>query len=316
MTIFGRGTHFFLHKRKKMSNFAAELCTYLNFRNKSLTMRKISYLLSFALMTLLASCSAHEKVPYVVDAETIPAEALAQLNTLSEPILAPGDLLNIEVTSSNMADVVPFNKGYYITEQGQIQRTSSQTNMSNQADASTDYYLVNSDGTIDFPIIGRIKAAGVTKLELAQYISDAIYPKYVREQPKVEVRLMNFRVVVCGAVKSPGIYQSRNERMNFFEALALAGDLDIRGDRENILLYRTNADGSRELHRLNIHEKDFLLSPYFVLQQNDVIYVTPNKSLANTAWQLNPGVSATITMVGGVSSLASLVIGIINLTKD
>ena len=315
MTIFGRGTHFFLHKRKKMSNFAAELCTYLNFRNKSLTMRKISYLLSFALMTLLASCSAHEKVPYVVDAETIPAEALAQLNTLSEPILAPGDLLNIEVTSSNMADVVPFNKGYYITEQGQIQRTSSQTNMSNQADASTDYYLVNS-GSIDFPIIGRIKAAGVTKLELAQYISDAIYPKYVREQPKVEVRLMNFRVVVCGAVKSPGIYQSRNERMNFFEALALAGDLDIRGDRENILLYRTNADGSRELHRLNIHEKDFLLSPYFVLQQNDVIYVTPNKSLANTAWQLNPGVSATITMVGGVSSLASLVIGIINLTKD
>ena len=288
------------------------------FSQKSLLiMKKISYFLPFALIALLASCHAHEKVPYVVDAENIPAEALAQLNTVADPIIAPGDLLNIEVTSANMADVVPFNKGLYITEQGIIQRvTVSQSNYSTNLDVSTDYYLVNSDGTIDFPILGRVQAAGITKLELSNNLTNAIYPKYVREQPKVEVRLMNFRVVVCCAVRSPGIYQSRNERMNFFEALAMAGDMDIRGDRENIILYRTNSDGTREVHRINIHEKDFLLSPYFILQQNDVIYVTPNKSLANTAWQLNPGVSATITMIGGISSLASLVIGIINLTKD
>ena len=103
--------------------------------------------------------------------------------------------------------------------------------------------------------------------------------------------------------------------MNFFEAIALAGDLNIKGDRENILLFRTNADGSREVHKLNIHDRDFLLSPYFNLQQNDIIYVTPNSSMASTAWAMNPGVSATLTYIGGISSLASLVIGIVNLTK-
>jgi polysaccharide export outer membrane protein len=119
-----------------------------------------------------------------------------------------------------------------------------------------------------------------------------------------------------GAVRNPGMYVSKNERLNFLEAIALAGDLDIKGERENILLYRTNADGTREVHRLNINDKNFLLSPYFNLQQNDLIYVVPNKSLANTSWQMNPSISAAITVVGGLSSIASLVIGIVNLAKD
>lgn len=274
-------------------------------------------LLFAAAVALLSSCSASKKVPYIANAEVIPAEVLAQSNVITDPVLMPGDLLNIEVTASDWQSVVPFNKGLYITEQGVISRVmSSSTNYNTNLDVSTDYYLINQDGTITFPILGEIKAAGLTKLELAQEIIDAIYPQYIKEKPKVEVRLMNFRVVVTGAVKNPGIYQSHNERMNFFEAVALAGDLDIKGDRENILLYRTNSDGSREVHKLDIHDKDFLLSPYFTLQQNDIIYVAPNKSMAANAWQLNPGVTATITFVGGISSLASLVIGIVNLTKN
>lgn len=279
---------------------------------------KILYrgLISLALVAL-ASCSASKKVPYIVDAEAIPADVLAQSSHVNDPTLAPGDLLNIEVTSTDMQAVVPFNKGMYILENGTIGRASiSSNNYSQNLDVSTDYYLINQDGTIDFPILGTIKASGKTKLELSQELTDAIYPQYVKEKPKVEIRLMNFRVVVTGAVKHPGIYQSHNERMNFFEAIALAGDLDIKGDRENILLYRTNSDGTREVHKINIHDRNFLLSPYFGLQQNDIIYVAPNSSMAANAWQLNPGVSATITFVGGISSLASLIIGIINLTKD
>ena len=150
---------------------------------------------------------------------------------------------------------------------------------------------------------------------MAEEITDAIYPKYLTEKPVVDVRLMNFRVTVAGAVKSPGMYQSRNERMTFLEAIAMAGDLDIKGDRERIYLYRTNPDGTREVHRLNINDRNFLMSPYFQLQQNDVIYVEPNKSMRQGAWQLNPAVTATITIVGGLSSVASLVIGIVNLSK-
>ena len=104
--------------------------------------------------------------------------------------------------------------------------------------------------------------------------------------------------------------------MNFLEAISMAGDLDIKGDRENILLYRINPDGSREVHKLNIHDKNFLLSPYYTLQQNDYIYVVPNKSMRQGAWQMNPAVTATISVVGGISSLASLIIGILNLSKD
>lgn len=264
----------------------------------------------------LASCTASKKVPYIVDAQVIPQEVLSGVNTVSDPVLVAGDLLNIDVTASDMQAVVPFNKGMYMTENGTIARVmQSTTSYNNNLDVSTDYYLVNQDGTIDFPILGKIKAAGMTKLELADEITDGIYPKFIKERPKVEVRLMNFRVVVTGAVKNPGIYQSHNERMNFFEAVALAGDLDIKGDRENILLYRTNSDGTREVHKLDIHDKNFLLSPYFTLQQNDVIYVAPNKSMAGNAWQLSPAVQATLTYIGGLSSLASLVIGIVNLTQ-
>lgn len=264
----------------------------------------------------LAGCKVSEKVPYLVDAETLTTEVLSQNNQLTDPVFSPGDLLNIEVTAPDMTAVVPFNKGMYITESGIISRViSSTTTLGDNLDVSTDYYLINQDGTINFPILGSIKAAGMTKLELAQEITDAIYPQYLKERPKVEVRLMNFRVVVTGAVRQPGIYKSHNERMNFFEAVALAGDLDIKGDRENILLYRTNSDGTREVHKINIHDKDFLLSPYFALQQNDIIYVAPNKSMAANAWQLSPAVQATFTFVGGISSLASLIVGIVNLSK-
>ncbi|MDE6611485.1 MAG: polysaccharide biosynthesis/export family protein [Muribaculaceae bacterium] len=267
---------------------------------------------------LTASCSAPKKVPYLLDAETIPSEVLAQSQNVPDPVITVGDLLNIDVSGINMNVMAPFNKGRYIDTEGKIGNFSrSNTNTGNSGlEVSTEYYLVNSDGCIDFPIIGKIEVAGLTKSEVATKIRDLIYPKYVTEKPTVDIRLMNFRVTVAGAVKSPGVYQSKNERMTFLEAIAMAGDLDIKGDRENILLYRTNADGTREVHRLNLHDSNFLLSPYYNLQQNDFIYVTPNSSMRQGAWQMNPAVTATITIVGGMSSLASLVIGIINLSRS
>lgn len=266
---------------------------------------------------LTTACSAPKKVPYLVEAETIPAEVLSQIPPLTDPVISVGDLLNIEITGSNMSAVAPFNRGRYIDNEGKINsltRTNN-TGSSNGLESSTDYYLVNAEGNIEFPIVGTIHVAGLSKNAVAKEISDAIYPKYLTEKPSVDIRLMNFRVTVAGAVKSPGVYQSKNERMTFLEAISMAGDLDIKGDRENILLYRVNPDGTREVHRLNLHDKNFLLSPYYTLQQNDFIYVEPNNSMRQGAWQLNPAVTATITVVGGLSSVASLVIGIVNLSK-
>ena len=266
---------------------------------------------------LMASCSTPKKVPYLLEAENIPAEILTHSQSIPDPIITVGDLLNIDVSGVNMNALAPFNKGRYIDPEGKIGNLSrNNTNTgSSGLEVSTDYYLVNSDGCIDFPIIGKIKVAGMTKSEVTTTLCDLMYPKYVTEKPTIDIRLMNFRVTVAGAVKQPGVYQSKNERMTFLEALAMAGDMDIKGDRENILLYRTNADGTREVHRLNLHDRNFLLSPYYNLQQNDFIYVTPNSSMRQGAWQMNPAVTATITIVGGMSSLASLVIGIINLSR-
>lgn len=274
--------------------------------------------LSGVLMLALAACSSPKKVPYFEGAETIPAELLANSQSMASPVIVPGDLLNIDVSSINMPAVAPFNKGRFVNEQGEIvamPRNNSNTTGSS-AESYTEYYLVNDNGDIEFPVIGKIHVGGLTKNEVAEEIVNAIYPKYVNDRPTVDIRLMNFRVTVAGAVRSPGVYQSRNERMTFLEAISMAGDLDIKGDRENILLYRTNADGTREVHRLNIHDKNFLMSPYFTLQQNDFIYVEPNGSMRQNAWQLNPAVGATITIVGGLSSVASLIIGIVNLTKN
>lgn len=265
---------------------------------------------------LLTGCSAPKKVPYLVDAETIPRESLAAVSTVKDPIFVQGDLLNICIYASDPTAVAQFNKGQYLTPEGAISKTSNNTNTAGTNTTSlTDYYLVDAEGNIDYPIIGRIHIAGKTKEQLAREIKDAIYPRYIKIEPTIDIRLMNFRVTILGQVKSPGVYQSDNERMNILEALAKAGDLDIRGDRENVLLYRTNADGTREVHRLNLHDKSLLLSPYFNLQQNDFIYITPNRSAAASAWQMHQGWTTAISVVSGLASIAALVIGIINLNK-
>lgn len=264
----------------------------------------------------LTSCSkAYQKVPYMVDAETIPTEVLSQVKTSTDPVIMSKDLLNIEVTGTDMVAVSSFNKGKYVTNDGTISQSSNNNLNNSNYDKSTQYYLVDANGEIDFPIVGKLYVAGKTKSEIAEIIQEAIYPKYTKEKPMVDVRLMNFRVTVIGAVKNPGVVESKNEHLNFLEAIAMAGDLDIKGERENIMLIRTNTDGQREIHRLNLNDKNILVSPYFNLQQNDVIYVQPNESAAQSAWQLNPAVSATITIVGGISSVASLIIGIVNLSK-
>ena len=262
----------------------------------------------------LVSCASTKEVPYIVDAETIPAEVLATVASVPEATIMPGDLLNIDISAVNMSAVAPFNKGTYVNLEGQIVEKNRST-VGAEAEASTQYYLVDKNGDIDFPIVGRLHVGGMNKAAIESLIQGELYPKYLKETPSVDIRLMNFKVTVLGAVKSPGIVEATNERLNLFEALALAGDTDIKGRRDNVKLIRTKNDGSKEIILLNLNDKNLLLSPYFNLQQNDIIYVSPNSSLAQSSWQMNPAVSATITVVAGLSSVASLVIGIINLNK-
>jgi len=283
-------------------------------------MKIFSKILAFAATSvMLASCSSTPKeVPYFVDAETIPESMLAQINPYVEPFFIPGDLLDIQVTANNMKSVMSFNKGVYVDEKGEVANTMM--NRGNTGNSSTNsyayYYLVDADGCIDFPIVGKIKVGGMKKAQVVEAITNKLMPKYITEKPTIDVRLVNFRVVCLGAFGSPGIIQSDNEHLNVVEAVAKAGDLNIKGRRDNIMLIRTHADGHRTITRLNINDKSILYSPYYNLCQNDILYVEPNKYMAEGSWELTKKYTVAMTLFSGVTSITALVFSILNYTKN
>ena len=266
-------------------------------------------ILSAVLISLaLTACHAPKTVTYIPDAEALTAEQLATVNPLTEPVFMPGDLVYIEITASSYESVAMFNKGKSMSQDGNIQNNNTNNN-----DPAIRYYLIDANGNIDFPLIGTLHLGGLKKSEVINNLSEAIYPKYIKEKPTIDVRIMNFSVTVVGQVKSPGIVKSDNERLNIFEAIAKAGDLDIRGERETVKIVRTNFDGTREVAVVDLHDKNILTSPYYTLQQNDIIYVTPNRSAAQGAWQIPNAIGVTSTIVGGVSGIVALILTIVNM---
>ena len=258
--------------------------------------------LAIAIIALaFASCRAPQNVTYMDDAELMSKAELATINPLTEPTYKPGDLLNIDVTASTYEAVEVFNKGRYINYEGVIKEV--------EAGLKADYI----NGDIDFPLIGKIHVGGLSRTEVIEIIATSIYPKYIKEMPTVDVRLMNFSVTLIGAVNGVGVVTSDNERMTIFEALAKSGDLNLRGERESVKILRTFADGTREIAVLDLHDKSILTSPYYNLQQNDLIYVIPNRAMRQGAWQMSPAVSAVSTVVGSISGVIALVLTIINL---
>lgn len=266
-------------------------------------MKKILILSSVLL--LLASCQSAKQVPYLQNVDEIPADVLTKTTYVPEQILMPGDLLDITVMATDRVSVQPFNR-----------RVVDITKSSGSLDSDElNFYLVDNSGYIDMPVLGRIYVQGMTKSELENYIRDEIYPKYIHEVPAVTVRFENFRISVTGDVAKPGSFVVPNERINVLEAIALAGDLNITGRRDNVLLVRVNADGSRTTARLDLTDKDLILSPYFYLQQNDVLYVEPNVSKARSSTVVPPTASLAISIIGSALSVASLIMTILNFTK-
>ena len=266
-------------------------------------MKKILILSSVLL--LLASCQSAKQVPYLQNVDEIPADVLAKATYVPEQILMPGDLLDITVMATDRVSVQPFNRRVVDLSKSSGSLTSDELN----------FYLVDNSGYIDMPVLGRIYVQGMTKSELENYIREEIYPKYIHEVPAVTVRFENFRISVTGDVAHPGSFIVPNERVNVLEAIAMAGDLNITGRRDNVLLVRVNADGSRTTARLDLTDKDLILSPYFYLQQNDVLYVEPNISKARSSTVVPPTASLAISIIGSALSVASLIMTILNFTK-
>lgn len=268
---------------------------------------KIQNLLLLAVIALiLGSCNTSKEVPYMINVGQLPQEVLQAASKATDQALMPGDMLDITVTSFNAEAVKPFNRGTYRSSESGAQAQSSGTNTSLQ------YYLVDTNGDIEFPVIGKLHVGGLTKSAAQNLIASQIYPKYLTERPGVEVRLHNFQVTILGEVASPGVITSDNERLTILEAIAKAGDLTITGKRDNVLVVSTNADGSRAVRYVNLNDKNLIVSSDFYLKQNDIVYVEPNSSKARSSWSVPPALTLSISSIGTLISIATL---IITLTK-
>lgn len=257
------------------------------------------------LAAVMTSCNTEKDIPYMIGADQLPQDVLQSAAKASDPIVMPGDMLQINVISRNAEAVKPFNKIDYITKLG------GNTNNNNNEN-SMYYYLVDANGNIEYPYLGSLHIGGMSKSAVEDHIASLIYPRYLKERPGVEVRFQNFRVYILGEVKSPGEIKAVNGRLNLLEALAMAGDLTIHGRRDNVMIVRTNSDGSRSIRTVNMNDKNMIVSPSFNLQQNDIIYVEPNSSKARSSWNVPPALSLGMSSVGTIISIATL---IITLTK-
>ena len=252
----------------------------------------------FFIVVLLSSCNSYKNIAYLKGVETLSPQQLAEARKLYSPKIMPGDILIINVNAVNSVAALPFNLP--LTP---VPSDASTKGVFNTVGSQT--YIVDSSGNINFPVLGALHIAGNTREGLEKMLKDMIYPQYITEEPIVTARFANYSVSVLGEVQMPGTYPFPSEKVTLLDALAAAGDMTIYGRRDNVLLKREKADGSNEYVRLNLQDKNVVLSPYFYMQQNDVIYVEPNKAKGNSS---SIGSTESVTI-----SVVSTLIGIVNL---
>jgi len=208
------------------------------------------------------SCVSRERIVYFQD-----IEKLASQNNLSEnnTKIKPNDLLSITVSSIDLDAVRPFNLGM-----GNGSSASGTTGATSQAG-----YLVDSEGNIEFPVLGTVHAAGLNRKQLNDILKEKV-SAYVKNSI-ITIRILNFNITILGEVKAPGTYAIKGERITLPEAIGLAGDLTLFGRRDNILIIR-EVEGKREYKFVDIRKIDVMDTDYYYLQQNDVVYVEPNKA--------------------------------------
>jgi polysaccharide biosynthesis/export protein len=237
----------------------------------------------FALFFFLffSACSSTKNVAYFQDLTDTSKIYTQVINGTYEVQIQPDDILEIIVNSINTDAAAPFNMGNSNpapTPGSQIIQglTSGSISSSNTGGTTTGRgYLVDKQGSIDFPVLGNIEVKGLTITQLKDLLKSKL-DKYLQDAI-INIRLLNYKITVLGEVKQPSTYSIPSERITVVDAIGMAGDLTIYGKRENVLLIREEK-GERKFVRLNLNSSNIFESPYYYLKQNDIIYVEPNKS--------------------------------------
>ena len=249
---------------------------------------------------IFGSCS-NKNVAYFQNSNIVNLE---QSRVLYDARIMPKDVLTITVSTSDADAAAPFNMTVPTPLTQSMRTTTSQPLLQS--------YLVDNDGYIDFPRVGRLHVGGLTKSQAERVILEKIKPYMSKaETPIVTVRMSNYKISVLGEVTRPGMYTVTNEKISILEALAQAGDLTIYGVRNNVKLIREDSTGMKSIHVLNLNDANIINSPYYYLQQNDIVYVEPNKVKAQ-----NSSVGSMTTLWFSATSilisLTSLLYNILN----
>lgn len=260
-------------------------------------------LISFVLLAMImfvGGCSSSKQVAYFQNIDSI---SLVASRGLYDARIMPKDQLTITVLTTNPEVSAPFNLSVNNTigTNGRLSTTSG----------SLQGYLVDNNGNINFPIIGTLHVAGKTKTECEEMIKNKVMPYLnANENPIVTVRMSSYRVTVIGEVGQPSVVPVSTEKMSIIEALASAGDLSIYGKRSNVLLIREDATGEKHAVRVNLNDANLFNSPYYYLQQNDIIYVEPN-SVKSKNSAIGSSTTIWFSFIGILTSVASLIVNIL-----
>ena len=264
-------------------------------------MKNLSFVLLFFLSIILASCGSVKNIAYLQNSDEINFE---KSRFLYDARIMPKDQITISVNTTTPEASLPFNL--------LLQNSYTQGRSVNYSGGTLMPYLVDNDGFVNFPVVGRIKVGGLTKSEAETLVTEKIRLYMAEnENPVVTVTMASYSVSVLGEVARPGSFQVSREKITILEALAQAGDLTIYGVRDKVKLIREDATGKKQIVTLNLNDANIVNSPYYYLQQNDVVYVEPNKVKAQ-----NSKVGQTTTLwFSATSILISLTSLLYNILK-
>jgi polysaccharide export outer membrane protein len=250
----------------------------------------------FLFLIVFSGCNTQKEIAYfqhISSDKTITTEKY-------ESIISSNDLLSIVVSSLDPLTSAPFNLP--------IVSYASPTSDQLYTQPTLQSYLVDKNGEIEFPVIGKIEVGGLKKTEAVAVLQEKLSP-YLKN-PIVNIRITNYGISVLGEVNRPGTFIVPNERITILEAIALAGDLTIYGKRNNIIVIRENENGEKTMTKMDLSSNEIFSSPCFYLRQNDVVYIEPNKTKANYS-SYNPNSSIIISAISTAVSVVAVIFSIV-----
>jgi polysaccharide export outer membrane protein len=248
-------------------------------------------LISILVIAMCTSCASKKNIVYFQDEPINEDASMAQPKQL---IYKSDDILTINVSAFLPETVAPFNLTVASNNKNNVGGVNGNLQLQT--------YLVDYEGNIDFPVLGKIKATGLTRTELTSLLTDRI-SEYAKD-PIVNIRLSNFTITIIGEVSNPGTFTIQDERITVLEALGLANDLTIFGKRENVLIIR-EVDGKKKFAKVDLTSINTVNSPVYYLQQNDVIYVEPNNAKIRSS-TYNQNNSVLISAIGTLTTIIAV----------